>query len=267
MSLAEKTQKIELIDSHCHLDMEAYEQDLYQVIEQAIEAGVSEIITIGINPTSSQMAVQLAEHYPSVYATVGIHPHDADRVNENDYKEIAGLAGHKKVVGYGEIGLDYAKLYSAKDTQQQVFIRQLSMAKEFGLPVIIHDRDAHQDTLRTLRQAGPFPAGGVMHCFSGDMALADQVLDLGFFISIPGIVTFKNAVSLQQVAREIPLQSMLIETDGPFLAPIPYRGKRNMPHLLSHTAEKIAQLRNTTLVEIAKQTTANAKALFKLPVP
>ncbi len=266
MFSAERTQKIELIDSHCHLDMEAYASDLNLVIQQALDAGVSEIITIGINPASSQTAVQLAEQYPSVYATVGIHPHDADTVNENDMKNIARLAGHHKVVGYGEIGLDYAKLYSPKDTQQEIFIRQLHLAKELGLPVIIHDRDAHEDTLRLLKDAAPFPAGGVMHCFSGDIELAGLVIGLGFFISIPGIVTFKNAVALQQVAREIPLQSMLIETDGPFLAPVPYRGKRNAPGLLIHTAKKIAQLRNTPLDKVAKQTTANTRTLFKLPV-
>ncbi len=258
-------QNLQFIDTHCHLDMEAYKNDLDEVIDRASQMGISKIITIGIDAASSQRAVRLSERYPSAYAAIGVHPHDAAQVTKNDFKTIERLALHKKVVGYGEIGLDYAKLYSAKDIQQQVFSRQLSMAKELGLPIIIHDRDAHDDTLRILKQHAPFPAGGVMHCFSGDVPFADNVMELGLFISIPGIVTFKNAISLQQVARVIPLQSMLIETDGPFLAPVPYRGKRNAPEFLLHTAQKIAELRNTTLAEIARATTANAQALFTFP--
>jgi len=254
----------QLIDTHCHLDMEAYENDREGVINRALKVGISKIITIGIDAASSQQAVQLAKQYPSVYAAVGVHPHDANRVTRDDYKTIERLALQNTVIGYGEIGLDYAKMHSSKDTQQQVFSRQLSTAKDLGLPVIIHDRDAHDDTLRILKQHTPFPAGGVMHCFSGDIAFADEVMELGFFISISGIVTFKNAISLQQVACEIPLQSMLIETDGPFLTPVPYRGKRNAPEYLLHTAQKIAELRKTTLAEIAKATTDNAGALFTL---
>lgn len=265
MKPSSATQHPGLIDSHCHLDMEAYAEDLDEVLHKASRAGIQEIVTIGINPVSSLLAVQLAERYKSVYATVGIHPHDASTVTDKDIDGIIRLAKHKKVVGYGEIGLDYAKLYSPKNIQQQIFSRQLSLAKELDLPVIIHDRDAHADTLHFLIEAGPFPAGGVMHCFSGDMDLAARVMELGFYISIPGIVTFKNAGALHQVAREMPLQYMLIETDGPFLAPVPFRGKRNTPDLLLLTAEKIAELRNTSLTEIARQTTANARALFRIP--
>jgi len=257
-------QDLQFIDSHCHLDMEAYENDRDLVIHRALQVGISKIITIGIDAVSSQQAVKLAEQYSCVYAAIGVHPHDAAQVTQNDFNMIERLASHKKVVGYGEIGLDYAKLYSGKDIQQQVFSRQLAMAKDLGLPVIIHDRDAHDDVLRILKQHAPYPSGGVMHCFSGDAAFAEKVMDLGFFISIPGIITFKNVTSLQQVAREMPLQSMLIETDGPFLAPVPYRGKRNAPEFLLHTAQKIAELRETTLAEIAQATTANAKTLFTL---
>jgi len=226
---------------------------------------VTNIITIGIDKASSKQAVLLAERYPSIYASVGVHPHDAAGVNDSDFDEIAQLSTHKKVVGYGEIGLDYAKMYSPKEIQQQVFSRQLTLAQELNLPVIIHDRDAHEDTLAILKRHAPFPAGGVMHCFSGDIELAEQVVELGFFVSIPGIVTFKNAAALQEVARALPLQSMLIETDGPFLAPVPFRGKRNTPELILHTAKKIAQLRDTTLEAVAAQTTDNARALFNLP--
>ncbi len=258
-------EKITLIDSHCHLNMEAFEQDLDQVLDRAHRAGVTNIISIGIDKASSVQAVQIAERYPSIYASVGVHPHDSAAVNDTDFDEIAQLSAHEKVVGYGEIGLDYAKMYSPKEIQQQVFSRQLALAQELKLPVIIHDRDAHEDTLKILKQHAPFPAGGVLHCFSGDITFAEQVVELGFFVSIPGIVTFKNAQALQQVAVDLPLQSMLIETDGPFLAPVPFRGKRNTPELLLHTAEKIAQLRNTTLAEIAAQTTDNTRTLFNLP--
>jgi TatD DNase family protein len=245
--------------------MEAYENDLDQTLAQAQQKGISAIITIGINKETSEKAVQLASQYPMVYAAVGVHPHDAAKIGKDDFDALSELAADEKVVGYGEIGLDYAKLYSPKDVQQDVFSRQLIMAKELELPVIIHDRDAHEDCLRILQQHGPFPAGGVMHCFSGDQELAEQVVALGFYISIPGIVTFKNAKALQNVVCELPLESMLIETDGPFLAPVPYRGKRNMPEFIYHTAEKIAELRKVTLKEVADQTTENTKTLFDLP--
>ena len=258
-------EKIEFIDSHCHLDMEAFAPDLDEVLDRAYQAGVTNIITIGTDRDSSEQAVQLAGRYPSVYAAVGVHPHDSSGVNDKDFDRIAQLSTHEKVVGYGEIGLDYAKMYSPKEVQQQVFSRQLALAQELNLPVIIHDRDAHEDTLKILKKHAPFPAGGVLHCFSGDSTFAEQIVELGFFISIPGIVTFKNAKALQQVVVDLPLQSMLIETDGPFLAPVPFRGKRNTPELLLYTAEKIAQLRNLTLRAVAAQITDNTRALFNLP--
>ena len=265
MSHSEPQSEMDLIDSHCHLDMEAFENDLDDIIAEAGRAGVNTIITIGIDRTSSERAVQLAGQFPSVYASVGVHPHDAAAVNDTDLEIIAGLCSHEKVIGYGEIGLDYARMYSPEKIQQQVFSRQLAMAKELGLPVIIHDRDAHEDTLRILKEHAPFPDGGVMHCFSGDLELAGQVIDLGFYVSIPGIVTFKNASGLQQVAGTLPLEVLLIETDAPFLAPVPFRGKRNTPGLLLHTAQKIADLRNIPLAEVAEKTSANTRTLFNLP--
>lgn len=253
-----------LIDTHCHLDMKAYDKDLDSVLARASETGVKTIITIGIDVPSSIEAVRLAENYSQVYAAVGIHPHDVANAVEDDFHTLARLAKHDKVIGYGEIGLDYAKQYSPEDLQKNVFSKQLELAKELGLPVIIHDRDAHEDTLRLLRKHAPFPSGGVMHCFSGDTALANSLMELGFFISIPGIVTFKNAHYLHQVAATLPLQSMLIETDGPFLAPVPYRGKRNEPSYIIHTAERIAQLAGVSLDTVVAATTKNAQTLFKL---
>ncbi len=258
-------QGCELIDSHCHLDMDAYNEDLAALLVRARAAGVTRIITIGIDPHSSRQAVRLAREHAGIHATVGIHPHDAVRARENDFAELAALAGRPEVVGYGEIGLDYAKLHSPRQVQQQVFARQLDLARELDLPVIIHDRDAHDDTMKLLRATSPFAAGGVMHCFSGNIDLARQVLELGFHISIPGIVTFKNSADLQEVVRWAPMDRIILETDAPFLAPVPFRGKRNEPAYLVHTAAMVAELKGMPLAEVARQTTENTIALFRLP--
>lgn len=255
----------DLIDTHCHLDMPGYE-NLNEVIHSSARAGVSRIITVGIDLASSHRAVEIANLFQSVFATVGVHPHNTANVNDNTYKKLAALCEKNtgKIVGYGEIGLDYAKKYAPEDIQLQEFINQLNIAKDLNLPVIIHDRDAHQDILQILKKNTPYPAGGVMHCFSGDSELARQVIDLGFYISIPGIVTFSKSEILQQVVRDISLSHIILETDGPFLAPVPFRGKTNKPEYLLFTAQKIAELKNIALEEIALQTTTNAETLFHL---
>lgn len=253
-----------LIDSHCHLDMESYQNNLEAVLSSAIDVGIQKIITIGIDLDSSQKAVQLAIQYPQVFATVGIHPHSAEEASEEAYSTLKHLSDDKNVVGFGEIGLDYAKKYAPVSIQKKEFSRQLEMAKDLHLPVVIHDREAHQDTLEALKNHGPFPDGGVLHCFSGDLHLAEEILALGFYISIPGIVTFKNASQLQEVVREVPLDRILLETDGPFLAPEPWRGKINTPSFILYTAEKVAHLKEMSLAEIAQQTTVNSKQLFSL---
>ncbi len=254
-----------LIDSHCHLDMEACQDNIDDLIDSANQCLVHTIITIGIDLASSQRAVELASTFPGVYASVGIHPHSAEDGDDAIYQQLQKLAASKKVVAYGEIGLDYAKQYAPVERQRVEFIRQLELAKELELPIIIHDRDAHEDTLRIIKEQGPFPADGVMHCFSGDINFAHQVLDLGLYISIPGIVTFKNAADLQKVAQEIPLDRMLLETDGPFLTPAPFRGKRNRPEYLLYTAAMVAQLRGVTIDEVAQHTSQNTMQLFSLP--
>jgi len=254
-----------LIDSHCHLDMNAYDGDLDEIINSAEKRGISRIITIGIDLSSSRKAVELADQYPGLYATVGIHPHSAEDASDDIYRELKKLAARPKVVGYGEIGLDYAKQYAPINIQIREFTMQLNLAKELHLPVVIHDREAHEDTLKLLKERGPFPAGGVMHCFSGDVSLAFQILELGFYVSIPGIVTFKNAVELQQVVREVPMERILLETDGPFLAPAPWRGKTNRPDYLLYTAGKVAELKNISVDEVANQTMLNTEKLFSLP--
>lgn len=254
-----------LVDTHCHLDMRGYE-NLDEIISSAADQGVKGIITVGIDVPSSRHAVTIAQKYKNVWATVGIHPHNADHATPQHLDQLATLAQDKssKVVGYGEIGLDYAKKYAPKKRQIEEFVHQLHLSKDLKLPVIIHDRDAHEDTLQLLKQHGPFPHGGVMHCFSGDSALANQVIKLGFQISIPGIVTFKNSDTLQEVVRDIPLEHIILETDGPFLAPVPYRGKTNRPEYLAFTAQKVAELQNISLDEVARVTTANTKTLFKI---
>ncbi len=253
-----------LIDSHCHLDMDCYEEDLGAVLSRAQANGIHSIITIGIDERSSNAAINLAKQYPMLKATVGVHPHDVEKTDDACYERLKQLAITNKdyVVAYGEIGLDYAKLYSEPALQKTAFHKQLLLAKELDLPVIIHDREAHDDTLEALQAVGPFPNRGVMHCFSGDIKLAKKVLDLGFFVSIPGVVTFKNGLEMQDVAANIPLDSLILETDGPFLAPVPWRGKRNEPSYVLYTAEKIAQLKEISIEEVADQTSKNVEQLF-----
>ena len=251
------------IDTHCHLDMSAYKEDFQAIIERAFAAGVKKIISVGIDLDSSKAAVALAENIEGVFATVGIHPHYAADVTEGDCQELIALAKHPKVVAYGEIGLDLVKKYTPLDVQIECFQRQVILAKTLNLPLIIHDREAHEEVMRILQAEAPFPSGGVMHCFSGDLSLAEDVLALGFYVSIPGVVTFNKATTLQDVAKALPGDSLLIETDGPFLAPVPMRGKRNEPSYVLYTAQEIAKLRGSSLDSFVAQTTKNAERLFR----
>ena len=248
--------------------MDAYEADLPDILQHAQEQGVQSIITIGIDEKSSFAAVALAEQHSIIQSCIGVHPHDAQSVTKDTYDNLKNLVAdkHDVIVGYGEIGLDYAKNYSEPTIQKKIFREQLELARELELPVVIHDRDAHADTLKILRSAGPFPQGGVMHCFSGDMELARSVMDMGFHLSIPRVVTFKNGATLQEVAAAIPLEFLLLETDGPFLSPDPWRGKRNVPSNLLYTAFKVAQLREISMEKLATQTSANAQRLFNYRV-
>ncbi len=248
--------------------MKNYRDDLDDILEKARQHGVHSIITIGIDEESSIAAVELAKKHSLIKASIGIHPHDVNQIKPETYQRLKTLAAENKehIVGYGEIGLDYAKLYAEPAVQQKAFCEQLDLAKELDLPVIIHNRDAHDDTLDILRQSGPFPRGGVMHCFSGDTLLAEQIINLGFYLSIPGVVTFKNGIELQKVAATVPLDSLLLETDGPFLSPVPWRGKRNEPSYLPYTAARVAELRGISLEELADQTSNNAQTLFRYSV-
>lgn len=250
-----------VVDTHCHLDMAAYD-DCRQVVERSFAAGVRFILTVGIDLASSKAAVALAEEFPGVYCSVGIHPHHVVGVDESQYQELAELARHPKVKAYGEIGLDYARDYAPHDVQMRHFERQVALAKELALPLIIHDREAHADVMAILQAAQPLAAGGVMHCYSGDTELAKAAIDLGFMLSIPGVVTFAKADMMHEVARSAPFESLLIETDGPYLAPEPFRGKRNEPAYVLYAAAKIAGLRGISIDEVASQTSANALRLF-----
>ncbi len=265
LPLLSRSTQHRFIDTHCHLDMPAYHEDLEQVISEAFTNRIERIVTIGIDLPSSRDAVSLARKYKQVFATIGIHPHDVDNLQSCHYAELEKLyMSHSNyIVGFGEIGLDYVKLHSTPSKQREHFRKQLDLAHALKLPIVVHNRDADNDTLKLLSESKPLDYGGIMHCFSGDTAFAKKVLDLGMLISIPGIVTFKNAKMLQEVVREIPLTSMVLETDGPFLAPHPFRGKRNEPSYLLYTAEKIAELRQIDIEQVSRQTTVNAENLFK----
>ena len=260
------------VDTHCHLDFPDYQNDLATVLERSHMAGVNTIITVGTELTTSRRAVELAASgdnlqpgRPQIYATVGVHPHHVNELVDGDYRRLRELALSPGVVAYGEIGLDYAKEYSPAPMQRDHFAAQVELAVELGLPLIIHDREAHADTLAILREVGKLPVGGVMHCFSGDAALAEEVLELGLYISITGVVTFKTAATLREAVARTPLERLLLETDGPFLAPVPYRGKRNEPAHIPLIAARIAELKGCSIAEVAQVTTANARRLFNLP--
>jgi TatD DNase family protein len=252
-----------LIDSHTHLEMDEFEIDRDAVVARARQAGVKFMITVGTTLAHCEKALNLACRYAEVYVAVGIHPHDAKDIDNRTYDTLRRLAVRDKVVAYGEIGLDFHYDLSPRQTQIAAFGEQLALASELGLPVIIHDREAHQEILAML-SARRGELRGVIHCFSGDREMAGKFMDLGFYISVPGTVTFKKAEELRQVVQYVPLTSLLIETDAPFLAPQPYRGKRNEPAYVAKTAAKIAELKGLTYEEVAHATTENALTLFGL---
>lgn len=256
---------VSLFDTHCHLDMDDYREDQNEVISRAAQGGVTRIVTVGIDLESSSRAIAIAGRHEGVYATIGVHPHNVSGLGEDTYLALKRIARSPKVVAYGEIGMDLVRLHAPESVQKEHFGRQLLLARELNLPLIIHDREAHATILDILRSEAPFPAGGVMHCFSGDVALARQVLDLGFCISIPGVVTFNKAEIMQEVVRFTPIDALLLETDGPYLAPVPMRGRRNEPLYLVYIAQKIAELKGLSLEEVARHTTANGLNLFRLP--
>jgi TatD DNase family protein len=253
-----------LIDSHAHLQWRSFGQDREKVINLAKEADVKYIVNIGYDLEGSKKAIELAEKYEGLYATVGIHPHNASELNEDILDSLRQLSESPKVVAIGEIGLDYYRNLSPKAVQQKAFEAQLILAQELKLPVVIHDREAHVDVLSTLSKfEGKLK--GVMHCFSGSLEMAEQYVKMNYYISFAGPVTFPNAYELHESAKLIDLNNILLETDCPWLAPQKMRGKRNEPAFLLFTAEKIANLRGISLAELAEATTKNAKRIYQIP--
>jgi TatD DNase family protein len=253
-----------LIDTHAHLDMKHFDKDRGEVLQRAERGGISHIITVGIDLDSSRKALGLAHENRSVYAAVGYHPHNAGGNISENLHALAGMTSDPKVVAWGEIGLDFFRGYSSREDQLGIFAPQLEMALELDLPVIIHDREAHSEVLKILKKIGKGERRGVVHCFSGDIDLAMALIALGYFISVPGTVTYKKALQTKEVAAGIPLERLLVETDAPFLAPVPKRGKRNEPLFVTYTAREIARLRGIDFEEVAQASSNNAKTLFGL---
>ncbi|GAM07780.1 putative deoxyribonuclease YabD [Geobacter sp. OR-1] len=257
-----------LIDSHAHIYGEDFEADFSAMLARAAEAGVVEIVVVGADLESSRAAAELAARYANLYAAVGIHPHDAAGVTEDTYDELRRLAaGNPKVVAIGEIGLDFYRDRSPRHLQEEVFRRQIRLARELELPVIVHDRDAHDRVMAILSEEEAPEVGGVLHCFSGDLQMARECVAMGFYLSIPGTVTYPSNEQLREVVRSIKTEHLLIETDCPYLSPVPYRGKRNEPAYVRATAEKVAELKGLTVEDVGRITTLNTRRLFRIAQP
>ena len=262
---------MQLIDTHCHLDFDRYDEDRAEVIQAAHDAGVTRIINPGTEFASSEAALKLAEQYDGVYAAVGVHPNSTVGWSPEMLASIESLTGHPKIVAIGEIGLDYYWDKAPKDIQHIAFKEQLALAARLELPVIIHNREASNDVMAVLRDwVKDLPASlqarpGVLHSFSASLNIAEEALKLGFYLGFTGPITFKKADDLRAVATKIPLDRILVETDGPFLTPHPYRGQRNQPAYVQYMAERLAALHQVDVDVLAEQTTRNAEILFNLP--
>lgn len=251
-----------MIDSHSHIYTPRFDQDREAVIERAVSAGVRQLLQVGCNLGESQEVVALAEKTPGIYASVGVHPHDAVTVTPDILAALEQLTNHPKVIAWGEIGLDFYYDNSPRDIQIAAFEAQIQYPEKLGLPVVIHTRDAEPETLAVLRRY-PVSRGGHVHCFTGTLPTAKVMLDLGFHIGFTGIITFKKADDLREVVNMVPLDRLLIETDSPYLAPVPHRGKRNEPAFVVHVAEAIAQVKGVALEEVLRQTTENFYRLYQ----
>ncbi|MBR0615134.1 MULTISPECIES: TatD family hydrolase [Bacillus] len=253
-----------LFDTHAHLNAEQYNEDLEQVIERAKSEKVEKIVVVGFDRPTITRAMELIEEYDFIYAAIGWHPVDAIDMTDEDLAWIKDLSQHEKVVAIGEMGLDYYWDKSPKDVQKEVFRRQIALAKEVKLPIVIHNRDATEDVVTILKEEGAAEVGGIMHCFTGSLETAKACMEMNFYISFGGPVTFKNAKKPKEVVKEIPSDKLLIETDCPYLTPVPFRGKRNEPSYVKYIAEQIAELREIRFEELAELTTKNAKKVFRI---
>lgn len=259
---------MELIDSHAHIYGNEYAADFEEMMERAAEAGVRTIVAVGADLESSGEALALAGARENVYCSVGIHPHDADRVTERCYELVREMAlSSPKVVAIGEIGLDFFKDRSSRENQEEVFRRFIRMGRELSLPLIIHDRDAHDRIMAILKEEKAGEVGGVLHCFSGDLAMAQECIELGFKISIPGTVTYPSNEALREVVRGVKIEQLMVETDAPYLTPVPHRGKRNEPAFVRLTAERVAQVKGLSPEDVGRITSFNTRKLFGIPQP
>jgi len=253
-----------LIDTHCHLDFKDFDDDRDNVLKRARDTGVKAIINVGSSMEGTKRSIQIAQDNDFIYAAIGIHPHEADSVSENDIKLFAEFVNKPKVVAIGEIGLDYYRNISSKENQKKLFISLLKTAKDADLPLIIHNREAHKDMIDILKSVMGNSVRGVMHCFSGDEAFLKTCLDMGFFISFTCNITYKNAVSLREIVKLVPMDRLLVETDAPFLSPQNFRGKRNEPMYVRYALEEIVRIRELDFDKAAEITTNNAIKLFNL---
>lgn len=253
-----------LIDSHCHLDFNDFEDDFEDIISRAKKAGITSILNAGNNINELDQQLQLSERYPFIYTAVGVHPHNACEYIGLTAEDIIAKSAHKKIVAIGECGLDYYYDYSPKDVQKTIFIEHIKAAQQTGLPLIIHNRDSDDDLIAILDeyyQQAPF--SGEIHCFSSSKKLADFVLSIGFYISASGMITFNKSQELREIFKDIPLDRLLVETDAPFLAPIPVRGRRNEPSYVRYTAERLAQIKEISFEKLAQITSDNFHNLFR----
>lgn len=253
-----------IFDTHAHYDDERFDEDRDSLLKRLHQEGISYILNASASPESLGPTMELAEKYPFVYAALGIHPHDAEKMNEDIMNKIRTLSKNDKVVAVGEIGLDYYYDNSPRDIQRYWFERQIELAKELRLPIIIHDRDAHEDTVNILKKTDVKQVGGIFHCFSGSAQMAMEMLKLNLYIAVGGAVTFKNARKTVEVVKAVPLEKLLVETDCPYLSPEPHRGKRNNSGYLVHIIRKIAEIKEISESEVAEITLMNAKKVFGL---
>ncbi len=253
-----------LIDSHAHLEMPDFKRDLEVVIQRAQDSGVGYIFTVGTEKRDWKRALEISNAHSSIYVVLGVHPHNAKEIDGETYPILRELCQNKKVKAYGEIGLDFFRNLSPREIQLKRFREQIGLAKELQLPIVIHDREAHQETLEILKVEKAGACGGIIHCFSGDYEMAKACMDMGFCISIPGSITFKNTERFREIVKRLPLDALLVETDAPFITPEPFRGKRNEPSYVRYTAQKVAEIKKVSFEKVAEVTTENALRVYKM---
>ncbi|MCQ2958244.1 MAG: TatD family hydrolase [Candidatus Gastranaerophilales bacterium] len=252
------------IDTHSHIDMEEFQENFSEMLDKCKEVGVEKVIIPGVNVEDTKRIIDLIDKYDNLYALVGLHPEEASKWNDESLDYFREVSKHKKVLGIGEIGLDYYWDKGNIELQREVLIKQIELAKEINKPIVIHDRDAHMDTMRILKETNAKEVGVVLHCFSGSVEFLNECINEGFYISLGGVVTFKNAHKPKEIAKAVPLDRLFLETDAPYMTPVPYRGTTNYPYYIPLIAQQIAELRGITVEEVAKVTTENALRFFNI---